>query len=212
MIDTVIFDMDGTIFDTERIYHDAWLASGVPEKLYWQIIGRGHEEIREIFRRNLSVPPEVLYARCDAATARLLVGGIPKKPGLEEVLQYLQRYAYHIVLATSSLAENTKRKIDRAGVSNAFEAVISGDMVKHGKPAPDIYLKAAKAVSRVPEACMVVEDSFNGVRGGHAAGMYTVMIPDMLQPDAEMRNTADTILSSLREVPALLEKQKREMQ
>lgn len=204
MIKAVIFDMDGTIFDTERIYHDAWMAAGVPEELYWQMIGRGHAEIQEMFRRHMDVPPQVLYERCDAETKRLLAPGVPKKPGLDALLQHLRQQDYRMALATSSLTENAGEKLRRAEVTDFFDAVIGGDQVEHGKPAPDIYRKAADAVHCAPAECMVLEDSFNGVRGGHAAGMYTVMIPDLLQPDAEIRVLADAVLPSLAEVAPLL--------
>lgn len=201
----VILDMDGTIFDTERVYHDAWLAAGVPEPLYFQLIGRGRSEIMEIFRKELATPPEVLFDRCNAEKKRLLAAGIPKKPGLDGLLQYLERHAYRIALATSSQTASAESNLARAGVRSCFHAVVGGDQVVRGKPAPDIYQKAAAAVGCQPSACAVVEDSFNGVRGGHAAGMYTILVPDQLAPDGEMRRTADAIVQTLADVPAVLE-------
>lgn len=204
MLKAVIFDMDGTIFDTERVYHDAWTAVGVPEELYWQMIGRGHAEIKKMFRQQLKVSPDILYERCAVEIDRRLAAGIPKKLGLDDLLHFLQEHSYKIALATSSFTKDAKTKLQRAEVEDFFEAVIGGEQVVHGKPAPDIYQKAADAVGCTPEECIVLEDSFNGIRGGHAAGMYTVMIPDLLQPDAEIRTLADAVLPSLVEVPPLL--------
>lgn len=204
MIRAIILDMDGTIFDTERIYHDAWTAVGVPEDLYWQMIGRGHAEIKEMIRKHMDVPPEVLYERCAQETKWRLAAGVPKKPGLDNLLNYLRAHSYKMALATSSLTKDAEIKLNCAEVADFFEAVIGGEQVMHGKPAPDIYEKAAAVLNCASEECLVLEDSFNGVRGGHAAGMYTVMIPDLLKPDAEIRVLADAVLPSLSEVPSLL--------
>lgn len=201
----VILDMDGTIFDTERVYHDAWIAAGVPESLYFRLIGRGRNEIVSIFRKELTTPPEILFDRCNAERDRILSDGIPKKPGLDMLLEYLKQKKYRVALATSSQTPTAERNLTRAGVRSAFDAVIGGDQVVHGKPAPDIYLKAAQIIGCLPADCAVVEDSFNGVRSAHAAGMYPIMVPDLEKPDAEMQKLAAAIVPSLADVPAVLE-------
>lgn len=201
----VILDMDGTIFDTERVYHDAWIAAGVPEPLYFRLIGRGRNEIVSIFRKEMTTPPEVLFDRCNAERDKILSAGIPKKPGLDALLEYLKQRNYRIALATSSQTPTAEHNLMRAGVRSSFDAVIGGDQVEQGKPAPDIYFKAAQALGCPPADCAVIEDSFNGIRSAHAAGMYPIMVPDLQKPDAEMQKLAAAIVPSLADVPAVLE-------
>ena len=157
MRNTVIFDMDGTIYDTEKIYKISWLEAGVPLDLYFSFIGTSRVHIRNLLTENGFDPDEVFEKR-GQVVERELAKGIEIKPGAVEALTWLKE--------------------------NGCQA------------------------GRTPDECVVVEDSFNGVRAGHAAGMYTVMVPDLAQPDDEMRATADIILPTLGELPACLMKLK----
>ncbi|MCH3971670.1 MAG: HAD family phosphatase [Oscillospiraceae bacterium] len=206
MIKAALFDMDGTLFDTERIDHDAWVAVGLPEELYWHCIGRSRSAILDILHNGLHQDPLPFYDCYHRKTEEFLQKGIPKKPGADYILSFLQKKGCAMALVTSSRQERAERNLARAGVQQYFQAVISGDQIVHSKPAPDIFLKAAQCLNCVPKDCMVVEDSFNGVRSGRAAGMFTVMVPDLLQPSDEIRGMADAVLPSLREIAPLFEK------
>ena len=204
MISTVIFDMDGTLYDTERIYRMAWLEAGVPLAVYQQFIGTGASTVRRIIEENGLQVMQILRD-ANAVTQRELAKGIPLKPGAKEVLAWLREKGYRTGIATSSTIETAQRYLTNTHMTDYFDEVISGNTLERGKPYPDIFLMAAQQLGASPENCMVVEDSYNGVRAGHAAGMYTVMIPDLVEPDEEITALADAVLVSLTEVKKLLQ-------
>ncbi len=207
MYNTIIFDMDGTLYDTEQIYRTAWLSAGVPLALYQRFIGTSSLFIHNLLKENGFDPEETVQKRTARVEAEL-EKGIPLKPGTLESLTWLRENGWTCLIATSSRAETAYRYLKETNMQDYFSYVISGNHLEHGKPAPDIFLMAARTAGRVPSECVVVEDSFNGVRAGHAAGMYTIMVPDLAEPDEEMRRTADLILPSLKDLPASLSKLK----
>ena len=203
----VIFDMDGIIFDTERLYIESWKAVGeefglenVVEMAY-KIIGVNETMSRKVFteyyqgtkdydlsRKRLS---EVFHSRYD--------GRIPVKPGVREILAFLKERKIPIALASSTRIETVQRELKEAGLYQAFDHIIGGDMIKQSKPAPDIFLAAAQKLGAAPENCYVLEDSHNGIRAAAAAGMHPIMVPDLLEPTDEMQKLAETICPSLNE-------------
>ena len=204
--DTILFDMDGTLFDTERLYHAGWNYAGVPDGVYRQMIGRNPEEIRELLLRYPELGnPDEIRAEKEKYTNSLLEKEIPMKPYLLETLQWLKANGYRCCIATSSAVETAERYLKKTNTASYIEKIISGRNLAHSKPSPDIYLLAAKEMGVSPSKCVVVEDSFNGVRSGHAAGMKTVMIPDEFLPDGEIRSLADEILHRLDELPLYLQ-------
>lgn len=204
-IDTVIFDMDGTLFDTERIYRGAWLEAGVPLSLYQTFIGTGAAYIEQKLAEH-GLDPGEITAEKTRITNRELAKGIPLKPGCREILAWLRERGYHTGIATSSAVAVAERYLEASGLGDSFDEVISGYTLERGKPFPDVFFMAAEQLRARPERCMVVEDSFNGVRAGHAAGMYTVMIPDLVEPDEEIRGLADAVLPSLLSIRELLQR------
>lgn len=204
--DTILFDMDGTLFDTEKIYHEAWNRAGISDALYLQFIGRDRPHIFDLIQQNTDLDPQTVQAAKTKYTAEILAqSGVQMKPDLIETLTWLQGNGYHSCIATSSAKEVAENYLRLTNTGRFFDRIISGNTLPHGKPSPDIYLMAAREMNATPDQCVVVEDSFNGVRAGHAAGMKTVMIPDEIQPDAEMRQTADIILKTLGDLPAYLD-------
>ena len=126
--------------------------------------------------------------------------GLPIKPGLEEILGWLKTSGFAVGLASSTRSSSVFGHLDKAGIRDCFSVVITGDMVEHSKPRPDIYLLACSQLGVKPQEAYAIEDSPNGVRSAHAAGMHTVMVPDMIPPDEEMKRLSRVILKDLLEV------------
>ena len=202
-ISAALFDMDGTVFDTEAIYRRAWLAAGIPEALYRTYIGSPRQRIREIFTAN-NFDPDYIFSFKDEYVKKELEKAIPLKPGAEECLRWLKENGYRTAIATSSSLNTALGYLERSGLNTYFDAVVSGNQVENGKPAPDIFLKAAAELKKDPSECIVLEDSKNGVRAGRSAGMTTIMIPDLVPADDEMREKADAIFKTLFELPDFL--------
>jgi len=199
----VIFDMDGTLFDTERIYRKCWLAAGVPLEVYLSFIGTQEGFVlQKLAEAGLDAP--AVMAKRRSLTAMELEKGIPVKPGVFVCLAFLADQGCLTAVATSTRLETARGYLEKAGISEMFTDIVSGAGLKNGKPAPDIFLITAEHLGVSPDDCIVVEDSFNGVRAGKAAGMRTVMIPDLVEPDEEMRSIADIILPSMAELPGWL--------
>ena len=202
MIKAVVFDMDGTLFDTERVYQDMWratavefhLETAVAERIIEACTGRNPHDSRIYFEQNL---PGVDYdyfierrrIRYDARIEEL--GGIPLKPGVKQIMEYLKGEGILIALATATRKERTIDNLEKTGLISYFDAIITGDMVENGKPHPETFLTAAAALGVEPQECIGVEDSFNGIRAVHASGMVTVMIPDVKQPTEEIAALVD---------------------
>ncbi len=158
--DTILFDMDGTLFDTERLYHAGWNYAGVPDDVYRQMIGRNPEEIRELLLRYPELGnPDEIRAEKEKYTNSLLEKEIPMKPYLLETLQWLKANGYRCCIATSSAVETAERYLKKTNTAAYIEKIISGRNLAHSKPSPDIYLLAAKEMGVSPSKCVVVEDS-----------------------------------------------------
>ena len=130
--------------------------------------------------------------------------GLPEKPGVHEILEYLKQNQIPIALASSTRKTAVMEHLDRAGITGYFQKIVCGDMVENGKPAPDIYLKACEELGVAPRQALAVEDSFNGIRSAYAAGLYTVMVPDQLPPTEEILAMVDKKCDSLTELQAQL--------
>ena len=199
MIRAVIFDQDGILFDTERVYHEAFVKAGEEYGLadarldVDNCTGRSYEDIRIYCTDKYG--PDFPY---DDFMGRRLVHyreivdreGLILKPGVREILKFLKDSGIPASVCTSTGPDLTLRQLEESGLAPFFSDVVYGDMVRNGKPAPDIYLLACRRLSVDPSDAVGVEDSFNGVRAVHAAGMRAVMVPDLLIPDDEMRRLA----------------------
>ncbi|MBQ9151947.1 MAG: HAD family phosphatase [Clostridia bacterium] len=194
-IKAIIFDKDGTLQDTEKVFMQAWkLAAdefGVPdiEKNVRTWTGLNVPTIAARWAEQYpDVPFDVFHPRQQALIRELLAQNIPVMPGAYELLTYLNQNGYLVGMATSTPRDKAMEHLERTDMVKYFhpDAIITGDMIPNGKPAPDIFLKAAERLGVDPAACVGVEDSPNGVRAIHAAGMRAVMIPDLVEPTPDV--------------------------
>ena len=192
-IKAIIFDKDGTLHDTEKVYMQAWKAAaaelGVPdiENTVRDCTGTNIPFIAEYWAKKYpDVPFEEYLPRRQYYYFGILEQGIPVKEGAYELLTYLRAKGYKVGMATSTPRDTVKEHLERTDMMRYFDTVVTGDMIEHGKPAPDIYLLAAERLGVDPADCIGVEDSPNGVRSIHAAGMRAVMIPDLVEPTPEL--------------------------
>ena len=205
----VIFDMDGVIFDSERLVLEGWQEiaakygiEGIEEVLP-RCLGVNAQATREIFREYYGQDfPYDEYKKEASALfhSRYGNGKLPLKPGVKELLSYLKENGYLVGLASSTRQAIVEQEIRDAGLMPYFDNLVCGDMLKRSKPEPDIYLKACENLDVEPRMAVAVEDSYNGIRSAKRAGMVPVMVPDMVQPDEEMRSLAHKICKDLFEV------------
>jgi HAD superfamily hydrolase (TIGR01509 family) len=211
-IKAIIFDKDGTLHDTEKVYMQAWKAAAaefnVPdiENTVRDCTGTNIPFIAEYWAKKYpDVPFEDYLPRRQFYYFGILEQGIPVKEGAYELLTYLRAHGYKVGMATSTPWDTVKEHLERTDMMGYFDTIVTGDMIEHGKPAPDIYLLAAQRLGVDPTDCVGVEDSPNGVRSIHAAGMKAVMIPDMVEPTLEVEALVWRQLNELSELIPLLE-------
>lgn len=194
-VKAIIFDKDGTLHDTEKVFQQAWKLAAdelhVPdiESAIRDCTGLTIPAIAEYWAKKYpTIPFEDYLPRRQEHFNRIIADGIPVKAGAHELLSYLNTHGYRVGMATSTGYEAAMEHLRRTNMVQYFvpDAIITGDMVENGKPAPDIFLLAAERLGVAPAACIGVEDSLNGIRAIHAAGMRAVMIPDIVTPTPEV--------------------------
>lgn len=189
-----IFDMDGTLVDTEKFFRDAWIetadAFGVQRKpeLAAAMSGSQRAKMPEIlYRFHPTVDAEkyieMVYARVDERRETEL----ELKAGAREILEYFSANKIPMAVASSSKAAVVEKNLTRVDIKKYFTAIIGGDEVQNGKPAPDIFLKAAEMIHVPAEDCYIFEDSFNGLRAAAAAKGAAIFVIDCVQPTEEIR-------------------------
>lgn len=211
-IKAVIFDLDGTLIDTEKYYRINWPKAvrhfgydmSDEQALYLRSLGRpfsvqtfkkwygedfDYEKVRE-YRKQLM--------------EESLKAGIELKPGCVEILTYLREHGYITAIATANDLERTERYVKRIGLEGYFDRLISAHMVKEGKPSPDIYAYACKELGIAPEEAIAVEDSPNGIKSAYAAGCKAVMVPDQTEPDDEISQMLYARIDVLTDIEKLL--------
>ena len=214
MIQGVIFDMDGLMLDTEKLLARYWIQAareaGFPMELEHVLGIRSlaamfaAPKLQSIFGKEFDY--EMIRARRkELMNEHLRIHGIEKKKGVEELLIYLKQSGKKIAVATATDRQRTNHYLTQVGLINYFDAFICGDMVERGKPDPEIYLTASKALGLSPDECMALEDSPNGILSAHAAGCKAVMVPDLSQPDDELQSYLYACVPDLQCVIKLLE-------
>lgn len=218
-IHAVIFDQDGLMFDTERMSVEAWNIAGaemgihLEESFLCTIRGMNYRDtekrFQEVFEGQFDY--NKLRQRKKECFKQLRDSRpLPVKPGLCQLLAYLKEKNYKIALATAGEREYSLRNLREAGVESYFEYIISGDMVTQAKPNPELFLKSAEVLGEKPEDCLVLEDSLNGVEAGIRGGFFTIMVPDLTQPDETLRSRVNRVCTSLLEVKEFLENEDKE--
>ncbi|HEX2945722.1 MAG TPA: HAD family phosphatase [Clostridia bacterium] len=214
MIDSVVFDMDGVLFDTERLATDAWYKAardmGIADIRMGVkgCVGLNHNDTMNFLATCYGdgFPCEEFMKQATRVFKEMIGReGLPVKPGVFEILNYLRENGFRIALATSTSKTGTLRHLETAGITHYFDAIVTGDMIVHGKPDPEIYELACRELGSVPENCIAVEDSPNGIRSAHGAGMKAVMVPDLIEPDEELERLLYRKFTSLFELKEFLE-------
>jgi len=207
-IKACIFDMDGLLIDSERIALAVFERTCTHFKvenlipLYQQLLGTNSVTTRQMLSDALpsSVKVEAFMQFWDKDYSLKTSTAVPLMIGVENLLNYLDSQKILTVVATSTKTDRAIQKLTDSGIAHRFSTIIGGDQISNGKPAPDIYLKAAQFLDIAPEYCLGLEDSPNGVRAALAAGMQVVQIPDIVQPDDTLRKLGHTILENLNAV------------
>lgn len=210
-IAALVLDMDGLMMDTERVYRAAWqhaaAEQGCPidDALYLTFVGRTNPDaekmLEAMFGSAFSAP---LFRRrwMELWRADVASHGIPTKPGLAGLLDLADEHGIVKAVATSSARQETALIL--RGLANRFDAVVTGDDIPRGKPAPDIFLAAAARLCMPPARCLALEDSEAGVLAAAAAGMPVIMVPDLQQPSDEIAGLTLRVCASLDEVREMM--------
>ncbi len=204
--------MDGLLIDSERVVRDAMMVvanqrgRSLPLEIFLQMVGRSAAGSRAVavahFGADFNIEEydaavEVLVDSELGSAARL-------KPGVEELLDHLKLAHIPCAVVTSSSYATVERHLGRNGILGRFRIVVAAGDYENGKPSPDPYLEAATRLGVDPRSCLALEDSHNGVRAAHAAGMMTVMVPDLLDATEEMRSLCVSVVTSLHGVRDVL--------
>lgn len=198
----VVFDMDGVIFDTQKRYNACFQEMGKRygisdrkmEELLRKAMGVSEAEsyrLVEEFLDGTASGKEFVTGMLDLFKAGVEAEGLPLKPGVKELLSWLNEHGFLVGLASATDYERIIKYLTKAGLKQYFSFITGGDQVKRGKPEPDIYLRACENMGVDPKEAYGVEDSFQGIRAVHNAGMCTVMVPDSLEPTPEIEKLLD---------------------
>ncbi len=208
----VLFDMDGLLLESERAIIGCLaraageLGHDLPGTLWLAMIGNGEAVCRSMLHARIgeSATAAVLE-KTRALYTDIVEAGVPHRPGVRPLLDWLQENGLPRAVATSTRRPLALQKLQAAGLLEHFHAVCTSSDVARPKPAPDVYLLAAEKLAVPPARCLVLEDSPTGVRAALAAGMTAIQVPDMLPPDDDVRALGHRIVDSLHQVRQLLQ-------
>lgn len=209
----VIFDMDGLLLDSERVALDLLAQAARSLDLPWQheiglqMVGLNAQDSNQVLiaAHGGDYPVAALREKFDVLYEDAIVQGeIPLKPFARELIHRLEALRIPMAVATSTRRPRAEAKLARANLMPHFKALACGDEITRGKPAPEIFELAASRLGVQPTRCLALEDSNPGVRGAVSANMQTVMVPDLLRPDADIRRIGVQVAESLRDVIAAI--------
>lgn len=214
MIKAVIFDMDGVLIDTEKWLNRYWCQAA--KEAGFDVKPEQMLEIRSLAGKYAAphlqkiFGPDFAYwtireRRKELMKEHIARYGIEKKPGVDELLDYLAAKGIKTAVATATDPERTKDYLTQIGIYEKFDKIVSTSMVKDGKPKPDVYLYACEQIGEKPEQCIAIEDSPNGIISAVSAGIRTIMVPDLTEPDEETKKRIAGKAHTLYDVIFLLE-------
>lgn len=201
-----IFDMDGLLFDTEKVFQQTWheLAKehnvSLDDDFAKTICGTVGERLYGVIEHYYHVNDcAALAQECVERVMKKLKKSVPVKEGAYEILEYFKRKNVKLAIASSSVTEQIESNLEITDMRRYFDVLVSGTQVSRGKPEPDIFLYAAERIGCDPKECYVFEDSQNGIKAGYAAGCTTVMVPDLVEATSEIRPYCSMVWKSLAE-------------
>jgi HAD superfamily hydrolase (TIGR01509 family) len=208
----VVFDMDGLLVDTETLVRDAMIEAArdlgreLPLEVFLTMVGTTNETSDLIIERHFgdAAVTERFHARWRERFHAIEAADIRLKAGVVELLDDLDALGLPRAVCTSSSPASVQRQLGPSGIVSRFDALVARGDYRQGKPHPEPYLTAARALSVDPRNCLALEDSHNGVRAAHGAGMMTVMVPDLLEPTSEIEALCVRIVESLHDVRVLI--------
>lgn len=213
MIKAVIFDMDGVLIDTEKHYYACWqqaareagfdfrgehalmlrsLDANMASELMQSIFGPSFEYFKIRERRR------------ELVNEALAKAGLEIKPGVKEALYYLRDKGIKTAVATATPLDRTYEHLEKLGIRDLFDSIVSAKQVEKGKPAPDVYLYACEQIGLKPEECIAIEDSPNGIKSAYSAGLKPIMVPDLTRPDEEISKLLYGVLESLSDIGKII--------
>jgi HAD superfamily hydrolase (TIGR01509 family) len=209
----VIFDLDGVLADSEPWWKeiDATLLAkyGVTYRgeYHRNVLGVSYRLAIEFYKKvfGIAVPTEELMQRRGEIAVDFFANNIGLFPSAREVLEELRQMNLRLAVATSSVSASARPFLDRHNLTPLFDVIVTGEEVEHGKPRPDIYLRASEKLGVIPDACLVIEDALSGIAAAKAAKMRAAAIPDARFVDPrDYEQEADYVLSSLEKIPPLI--------
>lgn len=207
-MNSVIFDMDGVLFDTERLAVKCWdeigekVGLGRVGFMVFETLGRTQKESVKIFEKRFGTKfnNDIFQAEYKAWLDEYYAENpVPIKAGVKELLAYLNENGYSTAVASSSSKNSVMHHLENASITDYFDKIICGDTVKKSKPEPDIYLTACKAIGEEPESCYAVEDSKSGLLSAKAAGCRVVYVPDIYVAESDVLKSVDLKFNNLNE-------------
>lgn len=211
-IKAIIFDMDGVILDSETISWKTWDIAAKEynlsdiEKTKEICMGANRADtcniLRSVYGKNFK-SEDFLERTSELFFEIEKKEGIPLMPYVKETLEYLSK-KYTLALASSTRSSSVHRQLEATGVKRFFKTITTGDMVVHSKPDPEIYKIACSSIGMKPSECTAIEDSFNGIKSAYSAGLFTIMVPDKVQPTQEIKGLCNKICTSLNEIKTFL--------
>jgi HAD superfamily hydrolase (TIGR01509 family) len=208
----VVFDMDGLLFDTEALWQAALLAAAaeaareIPDAVYNGSIGVRRSQCRGLFAAHFGedFPFDDFHAGWRRHFWLIAEQALAMKPGVAELLDVLDQHRLPRAIATSSSRTTVERHLAAHALTDRFDAIVCRGDYDAGKPAPDPFLKAAQRLGVAPRLCLALEDSHIGVRSAAAAGMMTVMVPDLMEPTDEIGALCVLVARDLHQVRGLV--------
>jgi HAD superfamily hydrolase (TIGR01509 family) len=204
----IVFDMDGTLLDTESVFREivfdvtAGLGFTMTDSIHHRMVGSSHEVTTQVLAESYGVafPYAHFDELCRSRMKVRMEEAVPVKAGVHELLAELSDRGIPTAVATSSRSAHALAHLGNAGILSTFQTLVTRDDVANPKPHPEPYLMAASRLGVAPELCVAVEDSHVGVRAAHAAGMQTIMVPDIVHPNDEIAALCTAVMTSLHDL------------